>query len=285
MHKYARTLIKSLSFTFVSVMTLTSCTSGSSSSSSPEVCITTNSKVKANIAARMHKSNKGQLPYRMLTPDNYKKTNKYPLVIALHGAWGRGTDNKSRAIDAFKFLSTADVRKKYPAFILTPQCPNKNQWANTPWGKGLYSIEKVKTSQSIELVLELIASLQKEYNIDADRIYVTGQSMGGYGTWDIIMRRPQLFAAAVPVCGAGDLSQAKNLRHLAIWCFHGDKDTVVPFSASREMDKQMKKIGNKNWIYTEFSGVGHAASKPAWRTKSLIPWIFSQRKAMFNQEK
>ena len=103
--------------------------------------------------------------------------------------------------------------------------------------------------------------------------------MGGYGTWDIIMRRPHLFAAAIPVCGAGDLSQAKNLTHLPIWCFHGDKDTVVPFSASRKMNKEMKRLENENWIYSEFPGVGHGSSKPTWKTKELIPWLFSQKRS------
>ena len=214
----------------------------------------------------------------MLKPDNYKTTEKYPLIVALHGAWGRGTDNKSRAIDAFQVLSKPEVCQKYPAFIITPQCPGKKMWANTPWGKGTYSIEKVKISESIKLVLEIIQSLQREFNIDPDRIYVTGQSMGGFGTWDIIMRRPELFAAAIPVCGAGDLSQAKNLVHLPIWCFHGALDTIVPTAASREMDKAMKQAGSKNWIYTEYPGVKHGSSGPAWQEKDLIPWLFQQKR-------
>ncbi|WDE97574.1 prolyl oligopeptidase family serine peptidase [Lentisphaera profundi] len=233
----------------------------------------------AIIEARVFKSEIGSLPYRIVKPDNYDPEKQYPLIVALHGAWGRGTDNKSRAIDAFTFLSDPAIRKKYPAFIITPQCPSKKQWANTPWGKGTYSIDKVEISEPIALVLEIIESVREEFAIDGNRIYATGQSMGGYGTWDIIMRRPHLFAAAIPVCGAGDLSQAQNLAHLPIWCFHGDKDTVVPFSASRQMDKKMKALGNENWIYTEFPGVGHGSSKPAWNTAELIPWLFSQTKA------
>lgn len=233
---------------------------------------------KADVEARVFKSSTGELPYRVLKPDNYDSTKKYPLVVALHGAWGRGTDNKSRAIDAFGFLSAPDIRKKYPAFIITPQCPGKMQWANTPWAKGCYSTDKVKISKPITLVLEIIESLQDEFPLDSKRIYVTGQSMGGYGTWDIIMRRPQLFAAAIPVCGAGDLEQAQKLVHLPIWCFHGDKDTVVPFAASRQMDAKMKELGNKNWKYTEFPGVGHGSSKPTWKTPELIPWLFNQSK-------
>ena len=228
--------------------------------------------------ARVYEQSGRTLPYRLLKPEGYDKNKAYPLVVALHGAWGRGTDNKSRAIDAFQFLSAEKIRKNYPAFVITPQCPSKQQWANTPWGKGTYSIEKVKISKSISSVLKIIESLQSEFKIDANRIYVTGQSMGGYGTWDIIMRKPHLFAAAIPVCGAGDLSQAKNLAHLPIWCFHGGKDTVVPVAASRDMDKAMKKAGNKNWAYTEFPKVGHGASKPAWKEEKLIPWLFSQKK-------
>ena len=231
-----------------------------------------------DIEARIYNEGDGSLPYRILKPVNYNVDEKYPLVVALHGAWGRGTDNKSRAIDAFQILSKPEVRQKYPAFIITPQCPSKEMWANTPWGKGCYSIDKVKISKPIELVLDIIKSLQDEYNIDPDRIYVTGQSMGGFGTWDIIMRRPELFAAAVPVCGAGDISQAKNLMNLPIWCFHGGLDTIVPVAGDREMDKVMTQLGNTNWNYTEYPNVKHGASKPTWKEKDLIPWIFNQKK-------
>ncbi|NWK54550.1 prolyl oligopeptidase family serine peptidase [Verrucomicrobiaceae bacterium N1E253] len=235
--------------------------------------------VEADIEARVFSEGGLSLPYRILKPDAYVQEKKYPLIVALHGAWGRGTDNKSRAIDAFQFLSTEKVRKDYPAFIITPQCPAKKQWANTPWGKGCYSLKNVKISEPIQTVIAIIASLQKEFSIDPDRIYVTGQSMGGYGTWDIIMRKPDLFAAAIPVCGAGDLSQAKKLEHLPIWCFHGGNDTVVPTAASREMDKAMKAIGNSNWKYTEYPGVGHGSSKHAWKEADLIPWLFKQKRA------
>ncbi|MBT3192446.1 MAG: prolyl oligopeptidase family serine peptidase [Verrucomicrobia bacterium] len=232
-----------------------------------------------DIEARIYKGPSGTMPYRVLKPDPYDPAIHYPLVVALHGAWGRGLDNKSRAIDAFGTLSSAEVRKSHPAFVITPQCPPKQQWANTPWGKGSYSIEKVKISSAITLVLEIIPALQEEFSIDPNRIYVTGQSMGGYGAWDIVMRRPHLFAAAVPVCGAADPTQATNLAHLPIWCFHGGKDTVVPTSASREMDEAMKQAGNKQWIYTEYPTVGHGASKPTWKEPELIPWLFRQRKA------
>ena len=143
----------------------------------------------------------------------------------------------------------------------------------------------MKTSKQIRLLIETIELLKQEFSIDANRVYATGQSMGGYGCWDLIMRRPDLFAAAVPVCGAGDLNQAKNLVDLSIWCFHGDKDTIVPFAASREMDKKMKELGNKNWKYTEFAGVGHGSSKPTWNTKELMPWIFSQKRSSKKETK
>lgn len=235
---------------------------------------------EAKIEARVFTDGDHSLPYRILKPDAYAKDQKYPLIIALHGALGRGIDNQSRAVDAFEKLSAEEVRKNYPTFVITPQCPAKQQWVNTPWGKGCYSIEKVKISKSIETVFLIIASLQKEFNIDADRIYVTGQSMGGYGNWDIIMRKPELFAAAVPVCGAGDLSQVRNLANVSIWCFHGGKDTVVPVAASRQMDQAMKEAAHKNWVYTEYPNVGHGASKPAWQEKELIPWLFKQKRGV-----
>jgi predicted peptidase len=230
-----------------------------------------------NVERKVYEMGDSKLPYGLLIPDNLDSKKAYPLVIALHGAWGRGVDNKSRAIDAFEFLKAESVRKEFPAYLLTPQCPPKKQWANTPWGKGSYDLDKVSESLPVKMVFKLIDQLLTEHSIDPKRIFITGQSMGGFGTWDIIMRQPERFAAAVTVCGAGDPKQAHRLINLPIWNFHGDKDTVVPFKASREMDVAMRAAKHPSWTYTELPGVAHGSSKPAWKTKELIPWLFSQR--------
>jgi len=232
-----------------------------------------------SIEAREFKSKSvGTMLYRIYKPANYNPKIKYPLVLCLHGGGGRGNDNKSRGTHAYTVLSSSDVQKAYPAFLMTPQCPKTGKWANES-PKETYSILKVPMTKEMKLVLEILDSLQNEFSIDPARLYVTGQSMGGAGTWDIILRNPNLFAAAVPVCGNNDPSQAKKVIHLPIWVFHGEKDKTVPTKSSRDIVAALKKAGSKV-KYTEYPGVGHNSWTPAWSEKDLIPWLFKQHKSM-----
>lgn len=231
-----------------------------------------------DIEARIYKNKKGQtMPYRVMKPLKYDSKKQYPLVICLHGAGARGTDNRSRGSEAFKALSSPGTRSKYACFAITPQCPAGKKWVDTPWKKGSYSTARIRISDELTLVLEIIASVRDEFSIDPARIYVTGQSMGGFGTWDIIVREPGLFAAAIPVCGGGDPDKANTIKHIAIWNFHGDQDTTVPTDASREMCKALEKAGG-NIKYTEYKGVGHGSYHNAWKEPDLLPWLFEQKK-------
>ena len=240
--------------------------------------VLTNPGFAQDVETKIFKNKGGDtMPYRLLKPDNYDPKKKYPLVLCFHGAGGRGTDNKSRGTQAFNVLSQTENREKFPAFLLTPQCPKNKKWVNIVWKDGSYSFDKVKISKELELVLEILDSIRKEYSIDDSRLYVTGQSMGGYGTWDIILRNPDLFAAAIPVCGAGDPNQAKKVTKMAIWVFHGDKDPIVPTKGSQDMVKALKAAGN-DVKYNEYKDVGHGSWQPAWKEKDLIPWLFKQQK-------
>lgn len=216
------------------------------------------------------------MPYRILKPAHYNPNSQYPLVLCLHGAGGRGNDNRSRGTEAFMALSSAEVQARYPAFLLTPQCPLEKQWVNTPWQEGSYSISRVMMSGELKRVMEILDAVIKEFRIDLARIYVTGQSMGGYGTWDMILRYPYRFAAAVPVCGAGDPMKAKRIAHLPLWAFHGEKDTIVPTDGSRSMIQALRQAGSKA-KYTEYQGVGHNCWSRSWKERNLIPWLFAQR--------
>lgn len=214
------------------------------------------------IESRVFVSKNGStMPYRILRPANYKLETKYPLVLCLHGAAGRGTDNKSRGTRAFGALSSPEVQKAYPAFLLTPQCPNGKRWVG----------------KQMELVLEILESVKNEFSIDPARVYVTGQSMGAYGTWYAILHHPHLFAAAVPVCGGGDPSLAERIAHVPIWAFHGEKDNVVSPDVSKEMYEALKRVGGKI-RYTEYPSVGHDSWSKAWAEQELIPWLYQQHK-------
>ena len=212
------------------------------------------SEAMGNFVQRVHVSGSNSMPYRMLKPDNYNPNEAYPLVIGFHGAGGGGTDNTSRSIEAMGHLSTAEVRSAYPAFVITPQALSK--WADTPWSDGSYSIETIPITIWMTMVYEVIDALEVEYNIDPNRIYVTGQSMGGFGAYDCVMRDPERFAALVPMAGGGDPTQAVNMLNMGIWSFHGGLDTVVPVAADREMDAAMIAAGHTNWTYTEYPDAG-----------------------------
>jgi len=218
------------------------------------------------------------IPYSLQIPETVQSGEKYPLVLCLHGAGGRGTDNVARSSESFKTLNSPAVQRCHPSFLLAPQCPEGEQWVDTPWAEGSYDLSAVPIGNELKTVLELLTEVRSEFAVDASRIYAAGLSMGGYGTWDLIMRKPDLFAAAIPVCGAGDPSQASRLRDLSLWVFHGDIDPVVPVQGSREMVDALKKAGNENVRYTEFPGVKHGAWTPAWREPKLVEWLFLQRK-------
>jgi predicted peptidase len=117
----------------------------------------------------------------------------------------------------------------------------------------------------------------EESSIDPKRIYITGLSMGGYGTWDAIYRRPNLFAAAAPICGGGDPTTVSAYSTLPIWCFHGDQDEAVPVEYSRKMIESLKEVGAEP-KYTEYAGVGHDSWTQTYAADEFFEWLFAQRR-------
>lgn len=223
---------------------------------------------------------KGSLPYRLLKPDGYDKDGKerYPLVVFLHGGFGRGTDNVKQLRSGVDEFAKDSTRKKHPCFLAVPQCPPDKQWTNVGWSDGKRNVPLAKSpTEPSAMVLDLIEALGNEHRIDKDRIYLTGVSMGGYGTWDLISRRPELFAAAIPISGGGDPAQAEKLAKLPIWIFHGDADPLVSIDRPRDMIAALKKAGGTP-RYTEYKGVGHDAWTPTYRNSEVLDWLFEQKK-------
>jgi len=150
------------------------------------------------------------------------------------------------------------------------------RWVQVEWGGKSHSMPKTP-STPMKLALAALDQVRKEFSTDEKRLYITGLSMGGYGTWDAIARHPDLFAAAVPVCGGGDDSTAPLIKDLPIWCFHGGADTVVPTHRSRTMIEAIKKAGGSP-KYTEFPGVGHNSWDKAYSMGEMIEWMFEQKR-------
>jgi predicted peptidase len=222
------------------------------------------------------------LPYKLFVPKGYQAGTRYALMITLHGAGERGTDNSAQLVHHFNSRWALDsVQAVRPHFVVAPQCPPNNQWVDTDWSKGSYSQTTVAQSDELKAVVDILDSLGREFTLDPDRIYVSGLSMGGYGTWDLIGRYPQRFAAAVAVCGAGDPSKASSLAALPIWAFHAADDVVVPVSGSRDMVNALRTASGKVQ-YDEYATtlrIGHASWVPAGNDPRLSPWLFAQTRS------
>ncbi len=213
------------------------------------------------------------LPYRLILPENYDESKEYSLLFFFHGAGERGNDNELQFFHCVQYL--ADNMPE--TIIVAPQCPAGQQWVDTPWSLGAYSIENVPESDEMIAVMELLDELIEKYSVDTDRIYASGISMGGFGTWDAIMRHNDVFAAAIAVCGGGDPSQAANLVDVPLFVFHGDKDDAVPVSGSRDTVQAIKDAGGTKVEYVEYAGAGHGIWNDAFATEGLLEKLLNQR--------
>jgi predicted peptidase len=225
---------------------------------------------------RMFETGDCQLPYRLLQPKGYDGKQKYPLVIFLHGAGERGDDNEKQLVHGMNDFASEEVMSKYPAFVFAPQCPSGEQWG------GINRLAKTPTppdqfAPALKAALKAAAALQKEFSIDDKRIYITGLSMGGYGTWDALAKRSEMFAAAAPICGGGQPAEASKFKEVPIWAFHGVDDTTVPVEQSREMIEALIAAG-ANPKYTEYPGVGHNSWAQTYSDPALYEWLFAQRR-------
>ncbi|MFH0893692.1 MAG: prolyl oligopeptidase family serine peptidase [Bacteroidota bacterium] len=216
------------------------------------------------------------LRYQFFVPKATDSMAKLPLILFLHGAGERGNDNEAQAFHAKKFFGSAEFQAKHPCFVMAPQCPVKKRWAEIDWSLPKNS-QPPLLSTPLSLTLTALRSICKEFNIDTNRLYITGLSMGGFGTWDAITRYPSLFAAAVPVCGGGDETKAILIKDHPVWAFHGDKDKAVMVQRSRNMIEAIRNAGG-NPKYTEYPGVGHNCWDQAYSTSEMIEWLFLQNK-------
>jgi hypothetical protein len=212
--------------------------------------------VKLAGGAKIFVDGKGDsLRYILIKPQGYDPQKKYPLVVSLpYGRYEAG---------AAQVLSDA-YRGAYPAFIFVPYIPEHQSWGGVP---GLPSLDT--------LIYETISALP-EPGIDVKRRYVTGVSFGAYGTWHFICSHPDMFAAAIPVSGAGDPKLASKIVNMPIWAFHGAKDRNVPVSGSRDMIAAIKKAGGHP-KYTEYPDDGHGIWGQVSETPGLWNWLFAQK--------
>jgi predicted peptidase len=241
-------------------------------------CATTAARAEnEDFEARVYRGEAGQsLPYQLLKPAHYDPKVSYPLVLFLHGAGERGEDNKAPLVHVVSIFDTPENREKYPCFVVVPQCPLDQRWVEVDWSEPAHDQPK-EPSGAMALTVKLLESLPKEFSIDPKREYVLGISMGGFGTWDMIARYPEMFAAAAPICGGGDEKTAACIAKLPIWAFHGAADTVVKTDRSRHMIEALKKAGGEP-RYTEYPGCGHNSWDLVVKEPALLSWLFAQKR-------
>lgn len=226
------------------------------------------------------------LPYNILKPYGYLRSfqkgqekfvpkNGFPLIIFLHGAGERSSDNKKQTVHIKKLFSETNNYMKFKAFVIAPQCPEGKKWVEVDWSSKSHTLPK-EPSWALANTMELVNELIKKYPVDTTRIYLTGLSMGGYGVWDLLSRYPEKFAAAIPICGGGDEKVADRFKDIPIWAFHGSNDKVVPVSRTQNMINAIKSAGG-NPKYTEYKGVGHGSWFKAYKEKDLLKWLFEQQ--------
>jgi len=245
------------------------------------------------------------IPYRLYKPDGYDALgSKFPLVIFLHGDGERGTNNTAQVSAHFQGLLDTTQNGSFAAYLFAPQAPTggqTNQWTNISYPTGSYSnptLSAPAINLPLQLALDFVDQFIAQNNVDPTRVYITGLSMGGYGTYDAIARRPDLFAAAAPMSGGGNLGAVNTYTNIPIWDFHGDADPTVPVSGSRSTITAIQNGGGTLERYTELAGQGHVIWDPIYNgateaydtnytgtygtdgSGTLYSWMFAQQKAV-----
>ena len=234
--------------------------------------------------------------FYVYVPNGYKPTKAFPMVLILHGV-GEAANPTASAMANRSNLVGQDyvsvwgpgyptggpsVQSRWPCFVVVPQIEASNRWVNVPPGVSSYQLTSQPTA-SLQMAIAITKLMEQRYaSIDRDRVYITGISMGAYGVWDAILRWPHLFAAAVPVAGAGDPALASRIAQLPIWDFHGGDDNMVPVTASQKMVHALRVAGGHP-CYTQISGALHVIWNQVYGIQGdpsnpLYPWLFAEQK-------
>lgn len=224
------------------------------------------------------------MPYRVLLPENYDPAKQYPLVLFLHGRGESGTNNESQLIHGSKLFLQDSIRKNYPAIVVFPQCSKNSYWSNVlhilddaKTGKrNFHFIKDGEPTQAMKLLMGLTGYLLERYPVKKQQVYVMGLSMGGMGTFELVRRMPNVFAAAIPICGGADPATAKALTKTRWWIFHGGKDDVVlPIYSERmvtALQQQKAKVQFKL-----FPNANHNSWDATFAEPGLLRWMWGGR--------
>jgi lysophospholipase L1-like esterase/predicted esterase len=216
-------------------------------------------------------------PYLLLPPKNIVKGESYPLVLFLHGAGERGNDNKKQKRHFPELMASPEYQDLHSSFVLAPQCPRGESWVDIDWSSEQSTPHRPVATKPLQGAIRALEKVVAKYPIDLESISLTGLSMGGYGTWDLAMRYPYWFAAAIPICGGGDENNVTRLAGLKLQVWHGKDDKVVPATRSQNMVEAMSNL-DMAVDYFELLNTGHNSWHEAYRRKEFLNLLFSAKR-------
>lgn len=222
------------------------------------------------------------LKYRILYPENFDASKKYPIVLFLHGRGESGNDNEKQLTHGAKLFLTTNFRNNFPSIVVFPQCAENSYWANVKIeevsNKRFFTfIKGGKPTKAMNLLVKFTNQFLKKNFVDQNKIYVGGLSMGGMGTLEILRRKPNTFAAAFSICGGDHIANAKKYQNIPLWLFHGGLDDVVSPQFSYSVYNTLKNLG-KEPKFTIYLKDNHNSWDSAFAEPTLFTWLFSQTK-------
>jgi len=226
---------------------------------------------------------KDSINYRILLPENFNPANKYPIVFFLHGSGERGDDNQKQLTHGGSLFLKPELRNKFEAIVIFPQCPQNDRWSNVKindgqTGKNRFNFQKGgKPTAAMQALMGMIDEQLAEPYVNKKQVYVGGLSMGGMGTFELLRRKRKTFAAAFTICGGDNIANVKKYKNIPLWIFHGGKDDVVSFELSKDIADHLKIIG-KEVKYTLYADDNHNSWDSAFAEPQLLPWLFSHHR-------
>ncbi len=234
-------------------------------------------KAEPPFRKRMYTDKTGaKMPYRLFIPPQYQAEHeagqKYPLIFFFHGGSGRGSDNEAQIAEQNEkgshVWTTGENQARLPAFVLAPQCAKNENWSDPDLNQ---------VNAGLQMAVDILAVVEKDYAIDRDRVYLVGQSMGGLAVWTLLQKYPQRWAGAVVAGSYDNFTEAKALTKVPLWIFQWERDPAVPVELIREMVKELKKAGGAP-RYTEYRKVHKEVWDEAFGEPQLVEWVAAQKR-------
>lgn len=230
------------------------------------------------------------LKYRIMFPKDFEASKQYPVVLFLHGAGERGSNNASQLTHGGALFASKKNRKAFPAIVIFPQCPKNDYWSNVSIDRSTKPItttfpQDSAPTKALSMVMQVLDEMMAKPFVNTNKIYVAGLSMGGMGTFEILYRKPQIFAASFTICGAGNPETTKKYANtIPLWVFHGANDDVVgPLSSVRMVEGILQNGGKPN--FTLYAKDNHNSWDSAFAEPGLLPWLFSNSKSSTDKYK